>query len=109
MRKPLWIIFTLARVAAAFFLIWALARHPYAYFTSLRLGVLAVCVFGAYCAWAWKQIGWAWAFAFIAILFNPFVKIALGRQTWNYVDVLVALFLLINIPLLKNSKPAEGV
>ena len=86
MNSPLWIIFTLARAAAAFFLVWALARHPYSYFTSLRLGVFAVCIFGAFCAWTWKQIGWVWAFGFLALLFNPFVKIALNRQTWNGVD-----------------------
>jgi hypothetical protein len=107
MKKPLWIIFTITRLVAACFLVWALAKHPYSYFESLRLGVIAVCVFGAYCAWAWKQIGWVWAFGFIAILFNPFVKIALNRQTWNVVDVIVAAFLVLTIFLLKDNKRAQ--
>ena len=104
MRNPLWIAFTLARLAAAFFLIWAWRPHPYSYFESLRLGVMAVCALGAYSAIQWKRQGWAWVFGFVALLINPFAKIALGRQTWNYVDVLIAILMLVSIPLLRSSK-----
>ena len=33
-------------------------------------------------------------FIALALLFQPFFKIALGRTIWNIVDVLVAVFLL---------------
>lgn len=33
-------------------------------------------------------------FGALALLFQPFVKIVLGRTMWNIVDVLVALWLL---------------
>ena len=38
----------------------------------------------------------------LAILFQPFVKIALGRALWNLVDVVVGILLLLS--LLKNTK-----
>lgn len=33
-------------------------------------------------------------FGALALLFQPFVKIALGRTMWNIVDVVVAIILL---------------
>lgn len=38
-------------------------------------------------------------FISLAILFQPFFKISLGRTLWNIVDVLVAIFLLISLKL----------
>ncbi|MFA5620634.1 MAG: DUF6804 family protein [Weeksellaceae bacterium] len=39
----------------------------------------------------------------LALLFQPFFKIALGRELWNVVDVIVGVGLIIS--LLKKSKP----
>jgi hypothetical protein len=97
-------LFIIARLAASFFLVWALRPHPFNYFESLRLGTMAVCAFGIYCALRWKQQGWAWAFGFLALLFNPFAKVALNRQTWNVLDVAVALVLVASIFLLKPQR-----
>lgn len=36
-------------------------------------------------------------FLVLALLFQPFFKIALGRSLWNIIDVIVALFLIISI------------
>lgn len=36
-------------------------------------------------------------FISLALLFQPFFKISLGRTLWNIVDVLVAIFLLISL------------
>jgi hypothetical protein len=33
----------------------------------------------------------------LALLFQPFFKIALGRQIWNIVDVIVSIFLIATI------------
>lgn len=33
----------------------------------------------------------------LAILFQPFIKIALGRTIWNIVDIVVGIFLVITI------------
>lgn len=41
-----------------------------------------------------KQEGWTVAYAALAILFQPFFKIALGRGVWNVVDVDIACLLL---------------
>lgn len=42
-------------------------------------------------------------FISLALLFQPFFKISLGRTLWNIIDVLVALFLLISLKLTPKS------
>ena len=36
-------------------------------------------------------------YAALALLFQPFVKIALGRELWNVVDVVLGVLLIISI------------
>jgi hypothetical protein len=43
----------------------------------------------------------------LAVLFQPLIKISLGREIWNVVDVIVGLALLVSIfikPKLTNEK-----
>lgn len=39
--------------------------------------------------------GWAVTFGALALLFQPFIKIALGRTIWNVVDVIVTVLLIV--------------
>ncbi|MDG1245912.1 MAG: hypothetical protein P8N74_05405 [Polaribacter sp.] len=39
----------------------------------------------------------------LALLFQPFFKIALGREMWNIVDVIVGAILLVSILFKNNS------
>ena len=41
----------------------------------------------------------------LALLFQPFFKIALGRQMWNIVDVIVGIGLLISIFMKPKESP----
>jgi hypothetical protein len=45
-------------------------------------------------------------FGALALLFQPFIKIALGRTIWNIVDVAVAILLLVLI-FTENKKEKE--
>ena len=38
-----------------------------------------------------------WIYIVLCLLFQPFIKVALGRVLWNIVDVVVAIGLLISI------------
>ena len=38
----------------------------------------------------------------LALLFQPFIKIALGRSIWNIVDIVVAVGLLLSVVFLKQ-------
>ncbi len=41
-----------------------------------------------------------------ALLFQPFVKVALGRTVWNMVDVVLAILLLVSVFNGQSRKPA---
>lgn len=72
-----------------------LAPMPYGYFQLVRF--LATLVFGvmAYRYYLAKKEWFAYTFGTLALLFQPFYKIALGRAVWNVVDVIVAIGLII--------------
>ena len=76
-------------------LLLCLAPMPYGYFTLVR--VLATVVFGlyAYRCYMAKKEGMTWAFVTLALLFQPFAKVGLGRTIWNIIDVIVAIGLII--------------
>ena len=44
-----------------------------------------------------KKNGLGFLFAVLAVLFQPFFKIALGRTIWNLVDIVIAVFLFVII------------
>lgn len=75
-------------------LLLCLAPMPYGYYTLIR--ILATVVFGifAYKCYVTKKEGMTWVFVTLALLFQPFAKIALGRVIWNVIDVIVAIGLI---------------
>jgi hypothetical protein len=100
------IIFTIARILTSALLLWALAVHPIGYYTVLRLLTCTVCAYGAYLSLQWKQRGWAFIYGAIAILFQPFVVFRMTKQTWNYVDVVTAIFLVATIFFFQKNRSA---
>ena len=71
-----------------------LAPMPYGYFQLVRF--VAMVVFGlmAYQYYCRNKSIAATVFGVLALLFQPIYKIALGRATWNVIDVLVAALLI---------------
>ena len=67
-----------------------LAPMPYGYFQLVRF--IAMVAFGlmAYRYYVNNKAIAAVVFGVLALLFQPIYKIALGRATWNVIDVLVA-------------------
>lgn len=72
-------------------LLICLAPMPYGYYTLIRM--LATLVFGiyAYRCYMTKKDSLTWIFVTLALLFQPFIKVALGRIVWNIIDVIVAI------------------
>lgn len=82
-------------IALAAILLLCLAPMPYGYFQLVRF--LATLAFGmmAYRYYQERKEWLAYTFGTLALLFQPFFKIALGRTVWNIVDVIVAIGLII--------------
>ena len=82
-------------------LLGCLFDMPYSYFQFVRFASTAGFAFFAYEAYEQKNQQDLIIFIVLALLFQPFEKIALGRVLWNIVDVGVAVYLLIS---LRNEK-----
>lgn len=85
-------------------LLICLADMPYGYFQLVRF--IAMVLFG-WMAYDYstkeQQFGFI-IFGSLALLFQPFFKIALGRTIWNIVDVIVAIVLVVIVTYSFKSK-----
>lgn len=76
----------------AVLLLLCLFKMPYGYYTFIRF--VAMVYFGCLAISLWgDKIYLAITSGVLALLFQPFFKIALGRVAWNIVDVVVAIAL----------------
>lgn len=82
----------------------ALFPWPYGYYVLLRF--LAMIFFGIMTYHFYKEdkIIYAVVAGALALLFQPFFKIALGREVWQVVDVIVAIVLIAFVLFDKQDK-----
>ena len=78
----------------AILLLLCLADMPYGFYTLVRFVSAFTFAFLSYDYFKSKKDGLGFVFAALALLFQPFFKVALGRTIWNIVDVVVAVGLL---------------
>jgi len=79
-------------ILSALLLVCLLAM-PYGYYVLVRfIATICFCILTLQ-YYDKKELGLAIIFGSLALLFQPFFKVALGRTMWNVVDVLVAIFL----------------
>ena len=92
----------------AVMLLICLAPMPYGYYTLVRF--LATVVFGiyAYRCYMVKKEAMTWVFVTLALLFQPFAKVALGRGIWNIIDVIVAIGLIAFFFWERNEEKKAG-
>lgn len=81
-------------LGVAALLLLCLLKMPYGFYTLVRFLVMAAFAYLAYWEYKRKNTDRMVVFIVLAILFQPFAKIALGRALWNIVDVAVAIYLL---------------
>lgn len=81
-------------IGLAIALALCLFQMPYGYFQLVRFMALVIFVYLAFLEYKAKNVDRMILFISLAILFQPFAKIALGRMIWNIVDIAVAVYLL---------------
>jgi hypothetical protein len=84
-------------------LLGCLFDMPYAYFELVRFVSMVGFGYLAFVSYDQKNQGDLIIFIVLALLFQPFEKIALGRVLWNIVDVVVAVYLLLNLKQEKHN------
>jgi uncharacterized integral membrane protein len=83
------------QIASAILLLLCLLPMPYGFYTIVRLAMTIISGYLAYDYYTHNKKELAVTFSIIAVLFQPFIKLALGREMWQVVDVVVAILLLI--------------
>ena len=78
---------------------------PYGYYQLVRFVALIGFAILAYKANEQGQKTEAIIYVCLAILFQPLVKLALGRQIWNIVDVVVGVALLVSLFMRPSNSP----
>ena len=66
---------------------------PYGYYQFVRFAGLVGFAVLAYDSFKMEEQRLAIVYVCLALLFQPFIKVALGRTIWNVVDVGVAILL----------------
>ena len=94
------------KIGLAILLFLCLADMPYGFYQFVRFAGLVGFAILAYQANEQGRQTEMFIYGGLALLFQPFFKIALGREMWNIVDVIVGIGLLISIFMKpKESQP----
>lgn len=85
------------KLILAIALLLCLVPMPYGFYMLVRF--FATVIFGlmAYRYYQEKKENLMITFGALAVLFQPLIKIPLGRTVWNVVDVVIAVVLIIQL------------
>lgn len=75
---------------------------PYGFYQFVRFSALAGFAILAYQANEKKNKAEMIIYVCLAILFQPLLKISLGREVWNVVDIIVGIGLIVSIFIKKK-------
>ena len=82
------------KIVLAVALLFCLLPLPYGGFMLVRFCTMVGFAMIAYHEFQKRKQGWACTFVVLALLFQPFSKLPLGREVWCVVDVIAAGLLL---------------
>lgn len=86
--KRIWI----PQVVAVIMLLIALRLdNPSGYYILLRWVVFGVFGYLTFLAIEEHLVGWGWIAGIVALVYNPFVLVTLGRPIWTVVNIVVVL------------------
>ena len=85
------------KITLALLLLLCLAKMPYGYYQFVRFVALVGFALLAFNSYEKGLTNNTLVYIGFALLFQPFIKIALGRELWNIVDVAVAIWLIVSL------------
>ena len=85
------------KAIAMLMLIIAVNELPYDYYTILRWVVCGISSYLAYKYYESNKNTWTWIFGVIAVIFNPILPVHLKKETWQIIDIGVAILFFISM------------
>ncbi len=95
------------RILCIALLIFALyPENPYGYYILLRLIVCASFAYIAIKTFSKIKNGWTWVFGITAGVYNPVIKMHLGREIWSIVNIITVILIVVSffIKKIANQK-----
>ena len=92
------------KILLALLLLLCLADMPYGFYQLVRFVAMIGFVWLAWQANGSGKNSEAFIYIALALLFQPLIKISLGRALWNFIDVVVGVGLLISILAISKEK-----
>lgn len=93
----------LIKIILAILLLMCLIDFPYGFYQLVRFSALIGFGVIAFKAFEKNNQTEMIIYIILALLFQPFLKISLGRTLWNIVDFIVALYLLYEVLIKKHT------
>jgi hypothetical protein len=93
------------KILLSVLLLICLLKMPYGYYQLVRFLSTGVFIYFAFIENERGNRNIVFIYVALAALFQPFFKINLGREIWNMVDVIVALYLLFTVFTKQTIKP----
>jgi hypothetical protein len=78
-----------------------LLEMPYGYFQLVRFLCFVGFGYLAYYNFETGKVNIGLLYILLALLFQPFLKVSLGRELWNVVDVIIGGWLIISLSIKK--------
>ena len=91
------------KIILAILLFLCLADMPYGYYQFVRFTAMVGFAILAYQSSESENKTFVIVYGAMALLFQPFFKIALGRELWNVVDVIIAVGLIVSLFIGKDK------
>ena len=88
-------ILEIASVILAVALLLCLCPMPYGFYNVIRLATAVIACCWSYQFYKAKKTPLAIIAGAITILFQPLIKIVLDRTTWNILDILLAIAIIV--------------
>ncbi len=95
---------SIIKIGLAIILFLCLINMPFGYYQLVRFAAMAGFAYLANSANKQSNKNVVFVYIALAILFQPFIKIALGRTLWNILDVIVGIGLLLSLAVRKDIK-----
>jgi hypothetical protein len=92
------------KIILATLLFLCLLNMSYGFYQFVRFAAMAGFAYLAYSSNEASKKNESFVFIGLALLFQPIIKIALGRTLWNIIDVVVGVGLLLSLAIRKDVK-----
>lgn len=79
------------------------APLPYGYYILLRLIACGVFAFAAFIAFERKSKALPWVYGFMALVFNPIIRIHFSKEVWMFIDIAAGILLLVTAKAVKTN------